>query len=184
MKTLFHKEEIFYDGSQLKERWIYKNFGIMGDACVSFIGGCEVKSDYMADLEDLREKKTIKARKMLHFISEIFSFPEKSCPLLQRLFVVVIKEGLEMKTGKSFLRKGNDLYLDEKKLNISVAIPSISSSLIHIGLNIDGRGAPVPVITLPELGIEPESFAVETLEKMKVEFEDSLKAIYKVRSER
>jgi len=40
------------------------------------------------------------------------------------------------------------------------------------------------VITLPELGIEPESFAVETLEKMKVEFEDSLKAIYKVRSER
>jgi len=184
MKTLFHREEIFYDGSQLKERWIYRNFGITGDACVSFIGGCEVKPEYMADLEDLTKGSSIKAQKMLHFISEVFSFPERSCTLLQRLFVVTIKEGIEKKTGKILLRKGNDLFLNEKKLNISVAIPSVSSFLIHIGLNIDGKGAPVPVITLPELGIEPESFAVETLERMRAEFESSLNDLYKVRSEK
>ncbi len=184
MKTVFTKEDIFYDGSQLSERWIYRKFGVLGDACVAFVGGCDVKPEYMADLEDLKGEKLIRAQKMLHFISEIFSFPQKSCVLLQKLFVVNLKELLEMKTKKHFLRRGNDLYLDEKKLNISVAIPSISSSLIHIGLNIDGTGAPVPVITLPELGIEPGVFAVEALDRISSEFENSLNALFKTRSSR
>jgi len=184
MKILFHKEEIFYDGSQLSERWIYKNFKIMGDACVAFIGGCDVKNEYMADLEDLTGGKRIKAEKMLHFIFEIFSYPPKSCSILQRLFILTLKELLEAKTRKILLRRGNDIYFEEKKLNVSVAVPCVSSYLIHIGLNIDGKGAPVPVITLPELGVEPESFATESLEGLKLEFESSLNAIYKVRSGR
>lgn len=182
MKTLFHTEEIFYDGSQLSERWIYKKFGIAGDACVAFLGTCDVKPEYMADLEDLSERKVIRAERMLHFIFEIFSYPRTSCTLLQRLFIITIKELLETKTGKKFLRKGNDIYLEGKKLNISVAIPSVVSSLIHIGLNVDGRGAPIPVITLSELGIDPKPFALETLDEMRLEFESSLKGIYKTRS--
>lgn len=182
MKVFFSEEEIFYDGSQLSERWLFRRFGLEGDAGVAFLGGCDVKPVYMADLEDLSRGNRIYARKMLHFLFEIFSFPPGGCTSLQRLFVVIIKELVEAKTGKKLKREGNDLFFNGRKLNVSVAIPATISSLIHIGLNEDGEGAPVPVTSLSELGIEGKTFAVEALNRIKDEFESLLRDLYKVRT--
>ena len=53
METLFTDKEIKYTGEQLSPHWIYKNFNIMGDAIVSFIGECEVNLNHMVDIEDV-----------------------------------------------------------------------------------------------------------------------------------
>lgn len=184
LKIEFRGERIDYDGSQLSERWIYRNFGIEGDACVSFIGGCNVKPEYMADLEDLRDKREIKARLMVHFVSEIFSVPPMACPFVQRCFVSVLKEMIEEKTGIFLKRVGDDLFFEGRKLTVSIAIPATVSSLIHIGVNVDGRGAPLEVSTIAELGISPEKFAEEGLERIRDEFSSSLRSLYKVRTGR
>jgi len=182
MKTLFSKKRILYDGSQLSERWIYKTFGILGDACVSFIGGCDVEPLYMVDLEDVAHGNTIQAKTMLHFIAEIFSLPRESCVLFQRLFITIIKDILERMTGKYFRREGDDLYLNEKKkkLNVSIATPATISFLVHVGINVDGKDTPVPVVSLNELGISPHLFAKNVLKALSSEFDSIIKALYKV----
>lgn len=182
LKIGFSKERIDYDGSQLSERWIYREFGIEGDACVSFIGKCDVKPNYMVDLEDLKGKRVIRANLMVHFVSEIFTVPKKASPFVQRCFVSTLKELLEERSGLFLKRKGDDLFFDSRKLSVSVAMPSTISTLIHIGINVDGKGAPIEVSTLTELGISPEKFAEEGLERIREEFTSSLKSLYKVRT--
>ena len=73
METLFINEEIKYTGVQLAPHWIYKNYNIMGNAIVSFIGECEVKLDHMVDIEDVINNEPIYSIKMLSFIEENFN---------------------------------------------------------------------------------------------------------------
>ena len=72
MKTKLIEEEIKYIGSQLAPHWIYKNFGIQGDAIVAFKGECEVKLTEMVDIEDVINNEPIYSKYMLSFITEQF----------------------------------------------------------------------------------------------------------------
>ena len=63
MKTLFIEKEIKYIGSQLSPHWIYRNFNILGDAIVSFIGEVDVKLDEMVDIEDVINNEPIYSKK-------------------------------------------------------------------------------------------------------------------------
>ena len=42
MNTFFIEKEIKYIGSQLSPHWIYKNFHLMGDSIVAFVGEVDV----------------------------------------------------------------------------------------------------------------------------------------------
>lgn len=182
MKTLFIDKEIKYIGSQLAPHWIYKNFKIQGDAIVAFCGECEVKLTEMVDIEDVINNEPIYSKYMLSFITEQFNIELVEGVFRQRLLMCVIKEALE-KRGFIVNRNGDDLFVNSKKLSVSIATKSMTSVLIHAGLNILSEGAPIPVSGLKsDLGIDDiEEFAQEVMKNYSEEIEDIILASTKVR---
>lgn len=182
MKTLFIENEIKYIGSQLAPHWIYKNFKIQGDAIVAFVGECEVKLTEMVDIEDVINNEPIYSKYMLSFITEQFNVELVEGVFRQRLLVTCIKEALERR-GFFVRRNGDDLFVNDKKLSVSIATKSMTSVLIHTGLNILSAGAPIPVSGLgSDLGIEDiKEFAQEIMQKYSDEIEDIILASTKVR---
>ncbi|MCX7020865.1 MAG: DUF366 family protein [bacterium] len=62
------------------------------------------------------------------------------------------------------LVEGDDIYTpDRRKFSVSIATVSPLAGLIHIGLNDDPTGAPVPAVGLVELGVGAADFARELL---------------------
>ena len=182
MKTKFIDKEIKYIGSQLVPHWIYKNFKIQGDAIVAFIGECEVKLTEMVDIEDVINNEPIYSKSMLSFISEQFGIDLVEGVFRQRLLICIIKELLEER-GIFVVRNGDDLMIEGKKLSVSIATKSITSVLIHTGLNIISEGAPVKASGLTsELGISDiKDFAIEVMKRYSEEILDIQLASTKVR---
>lgn len=182
MKTKFIDNEIKYIGSQLKPHWIYRNFGIQGDAIVAFTGECDVNLSEMVDIEDVINKEPIYSKFMLSFISEQFGISLREGVLRQRLLICIIKELLEEK-GVFVVRNGDDLMIDGGKLSVSIATKSITSVLIHTGLNIISDGAPIKAAGLKsELNIDNiKEFAIEVMKRYSEELEDIILAETKVR---
>ena len=176
MKTKLIEEEIKYIGSQLAPHWIYKNFGIQGDAIVAFKGECEVK------LEDVINNEPIYSKYMLSFITEQFGVNLVEGVFRQRLLICIIKELLE-ENSIFVVRNGDDLMIDGRKLSVSIATKSITSVLIHTGLNIVSEGAPVKASGLTsELGIQNiDAFALEVMKRYSEEIDDIKMASTKVR---
>lgn len=183
----FTDKPIKYDGLQLSHHWIYKNFDILGNAIVGFIGPCEVIIEHMVDLMDVKNNAPIYSPKMLHFIGEFFDSHLREAVFIQRLLIITIKEELEDRgVPGRIIRKGDDLFhvgiADVKrKLSVSIATSSIVSQLIHVGINIHTEGTPVPTAGLGELGIEPESFAIAVMERFTREIKQIDQARCKVR---
>lgn len=182
MKTKFIEQNIKYEGWQLCPHWIYKNFKIQGDSVVGFVGECEVKLTEMVDIEDVINNEPIYSKSMLSFISEQFNIGLVEGVFRQRLLICIIKEALE-KRGFVIKRDGDDLFYDGKKLTVSIATKSATSVLIHTGINIDAKGAPVKASGLTsELGIQDvKSLANEIMKKYADEIDDIILASAKVR---
>lgn len=182
MKTKLIQEEIKYIGSQLAPHWIYKNFGLQGDAIVAFKGECEVKLTEMVDIEDVINNESIYSKYMLSFISEQFGVNLVEGVYRQRLLICIIKELLEEK-GIFVKRNGDDLIINGGKLSVSIATKSVTSILIHTGLNIISEGAPVKASGLTsDLGItDIDGFALEVMKRYSEEVEDINLASTKVR---
>ena len=182
MKTLLINENIKYEGWQLMPHWIYKNFKIQGDAIVAFIGECEVKLTEMVDIEDVINDEPIYSKNMLSFISEQFGINLVEGVFRQRLLICIIKELLEER-GVFVVRKGDDLMINGGKLSVSIATKSITSVLIHTGLNIISEGAPVKATGLTDdLGFtDVKEFAIEIMKRYSDEIDDICLAATKVR---
>ena len=182
MKTKLIEEEIKYMGSQLAPHWIYKNFGMQGDAIVAFKGECDVKLTEMVDIEDVINNEPIYSRYMLSFITEQFNVNLVEGVYRQRLLICIIKELLEEK-GIFVKRNGDDLIINGGKLSVSIATKSLTSILVHTGLNIISEGAPVRAAGLTnDLGItDIDGFAKEVMKRYSEEIEDINLASTKVR---
>lgn len=182
MKTKYIDDEIKYIGSQLAPHWIYKNFKIQGDAIVAFCGECNVELSEMVDIEDVINNEPIYSKYMLSFITEQFGINLVEGVFRQRLLICIIKELLEEK-GIFVVRNGDDLMINNRKLSVSIATKSITSILIHTGLNIYSEGAPVKASGLTsELGISNiKEFACQVMERYKEELDDIVLAATKVR---
>ena len=154
MKAHAAPDEIKYTGEQLRSLWIYRTFGIEGDAIVWFVGACDVSGERLVDQMDAAGGDFIKAARMLHFIVEHFDGDLNHAILRQRLLVCLAREVLSGDT-RSLRRTGDDLFVADRKLSVSIATVSPVSTLVHFGLNIDPSGAPVPACGLAELGIDP-----------------------------
>ncbi len=165
MHTLRADEPITYTGHQLRSHWIFDTFGLQGDAIVAFRGPCRVELSEMVDLADVAAGQAIEAAEMLHLIAEHFDRDLRRAVLRQRLLMCIIAECLAGVSGVPPLRReGDDLYAGERKFSVSIATVSPVSALLHVGLNIDPTGAPVPAVGLAEWGVEPERLADELLE--------------------
>lgn len=162
MKTHWIDSQLPYTGEALKSHWIYRNFGILGDAVVGFCGPCDVTVERMVDLEDVLNGDNIYSSQMLHFIVEVFGMSLREGVLLQRLFTSQLQQRLNEQLGdNSIERRGDDLFFDRtQKLSVSICTASPTSILIHTGLNIESSAAPVEAAGLvSELGLEPGDIA-------------------------
>ena len=181
MNTIFVQEKIKYIGKELSPHWIYKKFNRMGDSICAFLGEVEVKLTEMVDIEDVIDNSPIYSKEMLNFIVEIFEIPLTQAVYIQRLLITTIKEELENR-GFFIKRNGDDLFFEDGKLTVSIATKSITSTLIHTGINIKSEGAPIKVSALNDMGIfDIENFAKTIMEKFNNEIEDIKLATTKVR---
>lgn len=184
MQTKFVEEEIKYTGSELSPHWIYKKLNLCGDAIVAFIGECEVKLSEMVDIEDVLNNEPIYSKKMLHFIVEHFNSSLTEAVLRQRLLVSIAKEVIESQRGDiKIKRDGDDLFFKDGKLSVSIASKSITSTLIHFGMNIFSEGTPVKASGLTtDMGLTNiKNIAQDIIERYNCENEEIIKAISKVR---
>lgn len=159
--TRFIPDRIDYDGSQIHSLWAYRTFGLQGDSLVAFLGGCEVRLEYMVDLEDVRARSRIASPLMLHFIAEHFDRDLEKAVLRQWLLAALARDLL----GRDVRREGDDLFLGPGKLSVSIATLTPVSSKIHFGINVE-RAVDVGVETraLRDLGVDPVAFAGALLE--------------------
>jgi len=158
---------VAYDGSQLRSHWILAETGHAGDAIVAFRGPCRVRIDEIADLEDI-DGPGIAADDMVHFLWE--SFDESGLLLAvhrQRLLSASAREVLgELAPAAQVRRDGDDLFVGQGKLSISIATASPVSTLIHFAVNATQGGAPVAIAALADLGVEPRAFAQRLLQRV------------------
>lgn len=158
MQSLFHPQPIPYTGRELRSHWIFDTFGILGDAAVAFVGPCDVATAGLVDRVDAAAGEAIRAAWMLHVMVERFDPDLPRAILHQRLLVALAAERLrELAPGVPLCRSGDDLLVGERKLSVSIATVSAVSALVHLGLNVDPTGAPVPAIGLAELGVDPQA---------------------------
>jgi uncharacterized protein len=190
MKSLFVTKKINYDGTQLRPLWAYENFGILGNSVISFIGSCNISFQNMVDLEDKIAKEKIKGSLMLHFIIEVFDVDLKAAVGLQRLLASIVKDEVQNSAGQNQLtREGDDVYWltgsgkkkEKKKLSISIASKSVTSSQIHFAVNISNRGTPVKTCSLEDFKINPKNFSKKIMKSFVVEFLSICEATQKVR---
>ncbi len=182
MKAKWLENGIEYSGRQLRPHWCFEKTGIIGDVIVGFIGGCKVEGDDLVDLADKRDGKTVRGERMLHFICEIFGIPLIGVVFAQRLLCSIAKDSINQCLGRSLVvRKGDDLFVDDGKLSVSIATISPVSGLIHLGLNIDTRGVPVKASCLDDLGIDAASLGIDVMSRFCEEVDDCIMATRKVR---
>ena len=172
MKCIILPDKFDYDGSQISSLWAYNNFGVQDDSVVVFRGACDVRIEHMIDLEDRRANESIRSEDMVSFIIEHFDSTDlKLIYARQRLFTAIVKEYLAG-IGVQANREGDDLFLDGKKLTVSIASTSAVSQKIHFGINVshDVYG------NMKEAGIEEDdqvtSFMYEVGEAYVREIED------------
>lgn len=149
---------------------------------IAFRGGCDISLANMADLEDKQAGKSIYSEDMLHFIFESFRCRLPEMILWQHLFASSLVELLYAgDPSLSIRRKGNDIYVLDRKLSISVATVSTVSSLLHFGINISSANTPVPTISLGDMGLDAADTARQILANMQAEYTIAEKALYKVK---
>lgn len=189
ISTVFSEQERAYTGVELRPHFLLSELGLKGSGIGAFIGPCRVATEHLVDWEDRLAHDRIEAGRMVHFIGELFGVPSlREGVLLQRLIMAI--SGDEVRTrvaaGVACRRDGDDLMVSvagaaERKLSVSIVTASPVSLLLHIGINIDPAGAPVPAIGLKELEIDPVEWMKAVLGRIEAELQDIEWACAKVR---
>jgi hypothetical protein len=177
---------ITYTGRELRSHWGLERTGVYGSLITAFVGPCDVPTAHLVDQEDRLANDHIRAKSMLHFIGEFYGTNLEAGVLYQRLFInwaeTLLNKRLE--AGVRVVRSGDDLFVGDRKLSVSIATVSPVSVLIHWALNIDPTGAPVKAIGLAELGLKAAElldFAKQLLHYYSEEIEGIRLAQCKVR---
>ena len=185
LKTHFSPDPLPYTGHELRPHFLLSRFGLRGSALAAFRGPCKVQTAELVDWEDRLADDRFEAAEMIHFLGEFFGIGLREGVLIQRLLMAILAEQIQslLKEPKVPLRReGDDLWVNARKLSVSIATVSPVSALIHAGINIDASGAPVPAVGLIELGIDPNGLSDRVLEAFAREWEDLSWACAKVRS--
>lgn len=180
IQILFSHQERPYTGVELRPHFLLTELGLKGSGLAAFMGPCQVRTEHLVDWEDRLAQDRIEARKMIHFMGEFFGVTLREGVLRQRLLIASIAESLP-----GVRREGNDLFKGDRKLSVSIVTASPVSLLLHLGINIDPTGAPVPAIGLLELGLSSEDisekWAPAILQRFATEWESVDWACAKVR---
>jgi len=188
MKTMFLPHKMVYDGTQLHGLFSYQiSRGIAEDSLIAFLGEASVREG-LIDYEDKLNDDFIYAKEMLHFILTIHGSDLTRARLWQLLLVQHTLDELQLRvSGDTLLcREGDDIYVlppgvDKLKLTVSIAtVSSNQKELVHLAVNVDDTGAPVPTSSLSKLNINPQAFALGVMNKFEKEYSGVRKTLYKV----
>jgi hypothetical protein len=182
METAILDKRIDYDGSQLHSHFAIYEAGILGDSMVAFFGGANVTDNFLVDLIDKTANHTIVAKEMLHFIVEHFPADLTLAVFRQRLLVAIARETLVQHCDCPVERRGDDLFVENRKLTVSIATISTVSTLIHFAANIDPEGAPIPAIGLAEMGVDAREFAEDLMRRVDQELDSIAHSMVKVKA--
>ncbi|MGZ3782755.1 MAG: DUF366 family protein, partial [Pseudobdellovibrionaceae bacterium] len=173
------------DGTQLRSLYAYLEHGILGPSIIAWQGPCSISFDHMVDGEDLLAKAVIQGDEMLHFIIEVFDRDLFSAVALQRLFASICRDYLQVSAEKAFeknlVRDGDDIYLEDRKLSISIATKSPVSVMVHFAMNVTNQGTPVKTLSLRDLKLVPQNVAEDLIRLFQKEFSSIVMATQKVR---
>lgn len=181
MKTCWLEKNICYTGKELSSLWIAEHAGTSDDAIVSFVGPADVPIEHMVDLEDVAASRPIWSANMLHLLIRHNNCPLNLAVTRGRLLVTIVADLLR-EHKVNVLRRGDDLFDGEKKLSVSIAAPSPTSSCIHFAINIESGGTPVPTKGLADYNIDPKTFGLALMKRYDVELQSLHHATTKVRS--
>lgn len=173
-----------YRGPELRPHYILETFNIEGHALVAFQGPCDVATDKLVDWEDRLAKDHIRAKSMIHVLGEFFQVPLIEGVWMQRLFAATVYSVLrDSLVGQSaqVTRSGDDIFVNDKKLSVSIVAPSPASCVFHFGINIDPLGAPVQAIGLQELNVKPRQLIEQVFTQFEAEWASISRACVKVR---
>ncbi len=121
------------------------------DWIIGFVGKCNV-SDHLVDLEDSLNNDFIVSDNMLQFIAQIFNIDLLTAVLYQRLFMRILADEISKIDNREIKVKGDDIFLGDKKLSVSIATLGVNSCLFHFGINLNTSNIPTfaTSISLPE----------------------------------
>lgn len=182
MRWKWLEGRIDYSGSELRPHWCFEKTGMLGDVIVGFIGACKVEGQNLVDLEDRKNGRVVAGDEMLHLVCEMFGVSLLATVFAQRLLCSIAKDRINQILGRDLVvRDGDDLFVRDGKLSVSIATISPVSGLIHLGLNITTSGVPVRASCLKDLGVDARSIAIDLMERFCQEFDGCIKATQKVR---
>jgi len=178
--TFLSEECLLYDGTQLRSHWILETFGLRGDAIVTWEGPVDVRDEHLVDLDDRSRGLFIAGAAMRHFILESFGPDLDRAVFLQRLLVLLVRELLTEAGIHDVRRSGDDLFVGEGKLTVSIATVSPVSCLVHLGVNVTSEKTPVRTSDLTDLGLDPQGFAESLVRRFADEIDGMASATGKV----
>jgi hypothetical protein len=176
ISTFFAPEPLTYFGPELRPHFILSKWKIEDSALVAFRGPCDVKTDHLVDWEDRLANDSIRAKEMIHFLGEFFGATLKEGIWIQRLLVSEFSNEL-LKLSVPVLRDGDDLFIQGKKLSVSIVTASPVSVLLHLGINIDSEGAPVVATGLKNY-LSPEKIGL-LIQTILTRFESEFKSVHR-----
>lgn len=170
MRSLFIRDEILFTGEQLSSFWAYKNYDILGDNIVAFIGPCQVDEKFIIGIDHFKKKTQIKSERMLHFLVEHFDLDLERAILRQKLLVDILKDKLNHRLkGDVLQRWGNDLFDGDFKLTVSATLRTSVSTKTHLGINISSKNAPVKARGLEDYGIDPDDVSQAVMDQYRLD---------------
>jgi len=161
-----------YDGSQINPSWAFQQFKVKDSTIVSWIGPMNIMGKNLIDYEDVG--LDIKGNQMLNFIVEHFDEQPANLRLAyhrQRILVMITRDKL-LNYGINTSQDGDDIFINGKKLSVSIATASISSMKIHFALNITVEGTPDDVETS---ALEDNNMTIEQVHQLQDEIAQSYK---------
>jgi hypothetical protein len=99
---------------------------------------------------------------MLHFIVEEFGISLELAVTRQRLLAGIVFENILISSpqlASQLRRSGDDIFVGDAKLSISIATVSPVSGLIHFAMNIVNDGTPVKTCALSDFKINSKTIA-------------------------
>lgn len=183
MRSLFVRDEILFTGEQLSSFWAHKNYDVLGDNIVAFIGPCQVEEKYIIGIDHFKKKTQIKSERMLHFLVEHFDLDLEKAILRQKLLVDILKDKLNHRLkGDVLQRWGDDLFDTDSKLTVSVTLRTSVSTKIHLGINISSKNIPVKAKGLEDYGIDPNDVSQAVMDQYRLDMRLISQKLCKTRS--
>lgn len=158
MKIVTLTEPLAYDGLQLATAFIDRHAAGAGDAAVLFTGPADVPVEHLVDLEDAEAGAFIASPLMAHAIVEHRGIELREAVWRQRLLARLAASWIADRSGQHVDVRGNDLFVADGKLSVSVATRSPRGALLHFAVNIEIEGVPVRAAGLRDLRIPPREY--------------------------